>query len=40
MFYFRVTNLEVFYNYPINDNIRITPLAQIVLDIITSTEIP
>ena len=26
------TNFEVFYNYPINDSIRITPLAQIILD--------
>lgn len=26
------TNFEVFYNYPLNDNIRITPLVQIIFD--------
>ncbi|MGK7901637.1 MAG: iron uptake porin [Hormoscilla sp.] len=26
------TNYEVFYNFPVNDNIRITPLVQVVVD--------
>ena len=26
------TNIEAFYNFPLNDNIRITPLVQVILD--------
>lgn len=26
------TNLEAFYNFPISDNIRITPLVQVIID--------
>ncbi|MBC6481709.1 MAG: carbohydrate porin [Hormoscilla sp. GM7CHS1pb] len=26
------TNYEVFYNFPVNDNLRITPLVQVVVD--------